>query len=256
MRKGTGCRCKSQTVQNSQNSHTLRSIAASPESIISSEDLLPIIREAVESKKTSIWVDNKGTYYIVHLFQGAEDGGVYNAAWNFYVFTKERRLEFDFLSDTAFEPDHPIGLADRLEQEGRLLSLTYWWIALQPIFQKGLSGWTITADGINSVTAKVLLLHGPFKDIKVVRTDGYYFKAKDPDHPNEVMNLDTDGKVIFLPRNLDIMQPLTPDKIPDDNGRYDLRAVLPKIRSNRALSSTKVKKITGFSNMLAAFKSL
>jgi len=74
------------------------------------------------------------------------------------------------------------------------VSLAYWWLALLPGFQERFPGWRITADGIDSVTAKALLLHSPFKNIKIVPTDGYYFKGRDPDSSHMVIDHAEDGK--------------------------------------------------------------
>jgi len=208
-------------------------------SILGHQDLLPLIEKAFISKGAVIFGSRESIGASVFILE-KQPSFTFLVAWDLYIYEDEKTLSFSFRSDTAFDSMHKRPLGLRLEEEKRLLSLAYWWLVMQPGFQKNFYGWRIKADGINFVTAKVLLSHGPFKNMKVVNTDGYYFKGRDAAHPNMVINRRADGRIEFLLRNIDVMDGIDVTEIPNrtedgehfSNKRYDFKGMIPELRSS------------------------
>jgi len=206
------------------------------EGIFKAEDLLHVIEKTFASRKALIMgIDKKiGVYQVLIIEQNPT--AFLLAGWDFFDYKDKKTLSFSFPSGTAFDTLHNKPLAKRLEEESRLVSLAYWWLALLPGFQERFPGWRITADGIDSVTAKALLLHSPFKNIKIVPTDGYYFKGKDPDSPHMVIDHAENGRVKLLPRNIDVMEGIKTAEEIQDGKRYDFVGEFPEVKKSTGLA--------------------
>jgi|GEM_PF-6888820 len=192
--------------------------------IFSAQALFQVIEDVFIVKKTKIISRTTiSGYELTALVLEPGQTYYYQMLWSLYDDELDKILRIVFNSDTAFVGRISVG--ESLENSDRILSLVYWWMALNPGLQSKFSGWDVQAKGANYLTTRVLFRNGPFTDPRVVETDGSYFRTMPTVIPITIGHT-AHGPIELLPREPAQIE-ITDIKI--GPRRYDLSCRFPAV---------------------------